>query len=180
MDGPILARRDRVFHQGVTRLEVLRPSGLLRLPLHFLYLPTLGVGLGTRINQRDGGENRARHSGQSSCVNIHDSESMMNESGLRKRRKLRFARRRLHELDRGAVGITHINDTLAGVRAGLESLRFSRCLPAGGGDGVPGRRPDYRPQTRRGPTRHRRDADERVADRAAPDTRAIRSCGHSL
>jgi hypothetical protein len=63
---------------------------LLRLPLHFLNLVALRVRLGTRVDERDRGENRACHSGQNTCVNIHDCESMMNESDRQESRKKTF------------------------------------------------------------------------------------------
>jgi len=62
MSSPGLSRFDRVFHQGVTRLEMLRSLQLFRLPLHFIDLAALRVHLGTRINQRDRCENRSRSS----------------------------------------------------------------------------------------------------------------------
>src|ERR1041385_5605745 len=36
-----------------------------------------------------------------------------------------------HELDRCAIGVAHVNDTLPGVRAGLQCLRFPRDFPTG-------------------------------------------------
>jgi hypothetical protein len=57
-----LSRFDRVFHQGVTRLKMLRSLQLFRLPLHFLDLAALRVHLGTRVNQGDRCENRSRSS----------------------------------------------------------------------------------------------------------------------
>ncbi len=50
------------------------------------------------------------------------------------RRRLRLVRRRLHEFDRGAVGIAHIDDTLPGVRAALQGLRVACCFPTRGSD----------------------------------------------
>jgi hypothetical protein len=49
MQGPILARRDRIFHQGTTRLEVLGAPGFLCLALHFLHLAALRMGLRPRV-----------------------------------------------------------------------------------------------------------------------------------
>ena len=71
MDGPSLSCRDRVLHQGVTRLEVLCSSQMIGLPLHFLHLSTLSVGLRPRVNKGDGRENRTRNSGQHACIDVH-------------------------------------------------------------------------------------------------------------
>ena len=62
MSSPGLSRFDRVFHQGVTRLEMLRSLQLFRLRLHFLDLAALRVHLGTRVNQGDCCQNRSRSS----------------------------------------------------------------------------------------------------------------------
>jgi len=39
-----------------------------------------------------------------------------------------------HEFDRRAVGITNVNDALAGIRTGFERLRFASRFPTGGHD----------------------------------------------
>jgi hypothetical protein len=49
--NPRLSRRDRVFHQRVTRLEMLCSAQLIRLPTHFLHLTALHVDLRTRVNK---------------------------------------------------------------------------------------------------------------------------------
>jgi hypothetical protein len=79
MSSPGLPRCDRVFHQGVTRLEVLRSLQLFRLHLHFLDLTPLRVYLGTRVNQGDCCENRSGDSGQNACINIHSLISSFGE-----------------------------------------------------------------------------------------------------
>src|SRR5206468_7038904 len=42
--------------------------------------------------------------------------------------------RRLHELDRRAISITHVDDPLTGVWTGSQRLRFANRFPAGGGN----------------------------------------------
>jgi len=71
MSSPGLSRFDRVFHQRVTRLEMLRSLQLFRLPLHFLDLAALRVHLGTRVNQGDCRESRSRSSDQDTWINVH-------------------------------------------------------------------------------------------------------------
>ena len=131
MSDPSLSRRDRVFHQGVTRLEVLRSSQLICLPLHFLYLTALRVYLRARVNKRGRSENRSRDSSQNPWINVHALTLGVGE-------KLRNETFNLPELAKRILGIEFLREIFVGGKRiwkpgshgellNQESRKKSRC-----------------------------------------------------